>query len=101
MGYGFDGNQLILEEIGGSGTATYTWGNGLIRRSGEFPLTDYRDNVRHMTDGNGTYTKTTQADPFALTVAQSGASANPYLSNARSGYRSDRDGAADTAGLGV
>lgn len=65
---------------------------GLIRRNGEFPLTDYRGNVRHMTDGNGTYTETTQADPFGLTVAQSGSSANPYLSNAGSGYRSDGDG---------
>lgn len=62
-------------------------------------MTDDQGNVRHRMDGNGTYTETTQADPFGLTVAQSGSSANPYLSNAGSGYRSDGDGPADAAPL--
>jgi RHS repeat-associated protein len=98
-GYGFDGGQLILEEINGSVTGTYTWGTGLIRRNGEFPLTDYRGNVRHMTDGNGTYLATMQADPFGQTVAASGSTGNPYLSNASLGYRSDGDGPTYSAPL--
>ena len=98
-GFSFDGGQIVFEEVNGSVTKQYTWGNELIRCNGEYPLTDGTGNVRHMTDGSGNYLATVQADPFGLTVAASGSTANPYQYNAASGYRSDGDGPADAAPL--
>ena len=98
-GYGYDEGQLIAEEQGSTVTAVYTWGNGLIRRNGEYPLTDGRGNVRRVTDGSGNYLASTQADEFGVAVSGAGSTGDPYLWGAASGYRSDGDGPLDVSPL--
>ena len=45
-GYYLDGDQMLIEKLGGVNTVQYLWGHGLIRCNGEYPLTDGRVNVR-------------------------------------------------------
>ncbi len=100
LGYYLDGDRLLSElTSSGATVAQYTWGNELICANGQYPLTDGHGSVRHMTDGAGTYQATVQADPFGLPVASSGTTANPYLYNEGSGYRSNGDGPTGGAGL--
>ena len=98
-GYGFDGDQLILEGQGSTITATYTWGIGLIRRNGEYPLADGLGTARQTSNGSGAVTATTVTEGFGQTVGGSGSTASPYGYNASSGYRSDGDGATYSAPL--
>jgi len=98
-GYGFDRGQLILEGQGSTITATYTWGIGLIRRNGEYPLADGLGTARQTSNGSGAVTATTVTEGFGQTVGGSGSTASPYGYNASSGYRSDGDGATYSAPL--
>jgi len=40
MSFLYDGGSVLLEKQGSSTTATYTYGNALIRKDGETPLFD-------------------------------------------------------------
>ena len=118
--YYYDGGSVLFETNGSVETAVYTWGNGLIRRNGEYPLSDGRGTERQETgggrsarrrtgdgapgDGRGTerqetdggrnVTATLATDASGMTVASSGSSGSAYGFQGGSGYRSDGDGPA-------
>jgi RHS repeat-associated protein len=87
----YDGNQVLLEEQGSTTTATYTYGNGLIRKDGETPLFDGLGSERTVTNSSQTVTGTATYEGFGQTVATTGSSTDPYMFAATSGYRNDGD----------
>ena len=97
--YYYDGGSVLYESNadGSVETAQYTWGNGLIRRNGEYPLTDGRGSVRQETDGSRAITATLATDASGMTVGSSGSSGSAYGFHGGSGYRSDGDGPAGFA----
>jgi RHS repeat-associated protein len=85
------GSQIWLEAVGGSTTATYTYGNSLIRKDGETPLFDGLGSERTVTNSSQTVTGTITFEGFGATIATTGSSSNPYKFAATSGYRDDGD----------
>jgi RHS repeat-associated protein len=85
------GSQVLLEKQGSTTTATYTYGNALIRKDGEVPLFDGLASERTVTDSNQSVTGTLTTEGFGQTVATTGSSTNPYMFAATSGYRNDGD----------
>jgi RHS repeat-associated protein len=87
----YDGDQILLEEQGSTTTATYTYGNGLIRKDGETPLFDGLGSERTVTNSSQAVTGTATYEGFGQTVATTGSSTDPYMFAATSGYRNDGD----------
>jgi len=89
-GYYLDGDQMLLEKQGGGGAnlAVYTWGNGLIRCNGEYPLTDGRGNVRLTTDGSRNVTSSNAPDAYGV-ASYTANTASAYLWNGGAGYRTE------------
>ena len=54
----YDGDAVLLEKQGSTTTATYTYGNGLIRKDGETPLFDGLGSERTVTNSSQTVTGT-------------------------------------------
>ncbi len=90
-GYYLDGNQM-LEEKGTNGTVQYTWGNGLVRRGSEYPMTDGQGTTKLETNGSQTITSTQETEAFGRTIGTTGSTASPYGFHGAEGYRSDGDG---------
>ena len=87
-GYYLDGNTILIEKTNGANSAQYTWGDGLIRCNGEYPMEDGRGNVRFTTDAAKTITSSNAPNAFgASSVTTNTASAFSW--NAKSGYRQD------------
>jgi len=72
-------------------TATYTYGNALIRKDGETPLFDGLGSERTVTNASQSVTASLTLSAFGQTVASSGSSTSPYQFGATSGYRSEGD----------
>ena len=87
-GYYLDGNTILTEKTNGVNTAQYTWGDGLIRCNGEYPMEDGRGNVRFTTDGSKTVTSANVPTAFGVGSVTSG-TASAFSWNAKSGYRQD------------
>jgi hypothetical protein len=75
-----NGNQVLCEKQGGTFTAAYAWGNGLIRRNTEYVFTDGQGNERTVTNSSQTVTGTLLQDASGLTVATTGSSTKLYIS---------------------
>jgi RHS repeat-associated protein len=86
-----NGDAVLCEKQGGSFTAAYAWGHGLIRKDGEYPFTDGQGNERTITNSSETTTGTLLQDAFGNAVASTGSSSSPYMYNANSGYRDEGD----------
>src|SRR5579884_216787 len=84
--------HVWLEAQGSTTTATYTYGNALVRKDGEYPLFDGLGSERTVTNASQSVTATINYDAFGHTVGTTGSSANPYMYAATSGYRTDGDG---------
>src|SRR5919204_4397158 len=82
---------IWLEKQGTTYTATYTYGNALIRKDGEYPLFDGIGSERTVTNASQTVTGTATYEGFGQTIATTGSSSNPYMFAATSGYRNDND----------
>ena len=87
----FDGGSVLLEKQGGSTTATYTYGNALIRKDGETPLFDGLGSERTVTNASQAVTASLTLSAFGQTVASSGSSSSAYQFGATSGYRTEGD----------
>ncbi len=72
-------------------TATYTYGNSLIRKDGETPMFDGVGSERTVTNSSQTVTGTITFEGFGATIATTGSSSSPYKFAATSGYRDDGD----------
>ena len=86
-GYYLNGEQSLVEK-GPGGTTQYTWGNGLIRVNGEYPLTDGRGNVRLTTDGSRNVTSSNAPDAYGV-ASYTANTASAYLWNGGAGYRTE------------
>jgi len=87
----YDGGSVLLEKQGSSTTATYTYGNALIRKDGETPLFDGLGSERTVTSSSQAVTATLTLSAFGQTVASSGSSTSAYMFGATSGYRTEGD----------
>jgi len=87
----YDGSKVLQEKVGATFTSAYAYGNGLIRKDGEYPLFDGLGSERTVTNSSQTVTGTINQDAFGLTVNTTGSSTNPYKFAATSGYRDDGD----------
>ena len=89
--YQYDGSQLLTEVTGTSGSQ-YLWGpGGLVRRDGEWPLTDGMGSTRVVTNDSQSNTSNQMPDAYGETVRSSGSTSLPYLWGGGSGYREDLD----------
>jgi RHS repeat-associated protein len=93
--YQYDGDNILLEKQGSTTTATYTYGNALVRKDGATPLFDGLGSERTVTNATGAVQGTLTMTAFGQPVASSGSSTDPYEFGATSGYRSDGDGASE------
>ena len=82
---------ILTEKQGSTFTAAYAYGNGLIRKDGEYPMFDGLGTERTICNSSQTVTGTIIQDGFGLTQHTSGSSTNPYKFAATSGYRDDGD----------
>ena len=87
----YDGGSVLLEKQGSSTTATYTYGNALIRKDGETPLFDGLGSERTVTGSTGSVTASLTLSAFGQTVASTGSSTSAYQYGATSGYRTEGD----------
>ena len=87
----YSGSQVLREKQGANYTATYTYGNALIRKDSEVPLFDGLGSERTVTDGSPSVIGTLITEGFGQTVATTGSSTNSYMFAATSGYRNDGD----------
>ncbi len=86
-----DGGSVLLEKQGSSTTATYTYGNALIRKDGETPLFDGLGSERTVTSSSQAVTASLTLSAFGQTVASTGSSTSAYQFGATSGYRMEGD----------
>jgi RHS repeat-associated protein len=87
----YDGASVLLEKQGSTTTATYTYGNALVRKDGETPLFDGLGSERTVTNTSGAVQGTLTMTAFGQPVASTGSSTDPYEFAATSGYRNDGD----------
>jgi RHS repeat-associated protein len=87
----YDGSSVLLEKQGSATTATYTYGNALVRKDGETPLFDGLGSERTVTNTGGAVQGTLTETAFGQAVASTGSSTDPYEFAATSGYRNDGD----------
>jgi RHS repeat-associated protein len=81
----------LLEKQGGTTTATYTFGNALVRKDGETPLYDGLGTTRTETSSTQAVTFTLTPDAFGNSVASTGSTGSSYGFAGTSGYRTDGD----------
>ena len=79
-------------------SASYTYGNGLIRKDAEYAVFDGLGSERTVTNSSQTVTGTLTTEGFEQTVASTGSSTSPYMFSADSGYRTDGDAGLMKAG---
>ncbi len=89
--YWLDGDQM-LEEKGPSGTVTYLWGNGLVRRGSEFPMTDAQGTTKLETNSSQSVTGMQETEAFGRTVGATGSTSLQYGYHGADGYRQDGEG---------
>ena len=87
----YDDGRVLLEKQGGTTSATYTYGNSLIRKDGETPLFDGLGSERTVTNASQAVTASLTLSAFGQTVASTGSSTSPYQFGATSGYRTEGD----------
>jgi len=87
----YAGSQVLREKQGANYTATYTYGNALIRKDSEVPLFDGLGSERTAMDGSQNVTGTLTTEGFGQTVATTGSSSSSCMFAATSGYRNDGD----------
>ena len=87
----YDGGSVLLEKQGGTTSATYTYGNALIRKDEETPLFDGLGSERTVTNSSQAVTASLTLSAFGQTVANSGSSTSAYQFGATSGYRMEGD----------
>jgi RHS repeat-associated protein len=87
----YNGASVLLERQGSTTTATYTYGNALVRKDGETPLFDGLGSERTVTNTGGAVQGTLTMTAFGQSVASTGSSTDPYEFAATSGYRNDGD----------
>jgi hypothetical protein len=87
----YSGDSVLLEKQSGTTTATYTYGNALIRKDGETPLYDGLGTARAETSSAQAVTFTETPDAFGNTVATTGSTASSYGFAGTFGYRTDGD----------
>jgi RHS repeat-associated protein len=87
----YDGDAVLLERQGAATTATYTYGNALVRKDAETPLFDGLGSERTVTNTSGAVQGTLTMTAFGQAVASTGSSTDPYEFAATSGYRNDGD----------
>jgi RHS repeat-associated protein len=87
----YSGDSVLLEKQSGTTTATYTYGNGLIRKDGETPLYDGLGTARAETSSAQAVTFTLIPDAFGNSVTTTGSTGSSYDFAATSGYRTDGD----------
>jgi RHS repeat-associated protein len=87
----YAGGAVLLEKQGSTYTATYTYGNALLRKDGEYPLFDGLGSERTVTSSTQSVAGTLTLDGFGLTVNTTGSSTDPYMFGAVSRYRNDGD----------
>jgi len=92
--YHYDGSSVLFETQNGVETGQYSWGNGLIRRNGEWALDDGLGSTRQVMDGARTVTFSNAITGYGETVGVSGSTSSPYIFKGSSGYRTDADGPA-------
>lgn len=83
----YDAGQILAEKQGSTTSAVYTYGQGFIRKDGEYPLFDGLGSERTVTNASLTVTGTINFDGFGNTVGSTGSSSNSYTFAATSGYR--------------
>ena len=94
-GYYLDGDQVLTEKNGSGVTiGQYLWGNGLVRRNGEYPLTDGQGTTKLETNASRTVTGSQETEAFGRTIGTTGSPVSPYGYHGAEGYRSDGDGPA-------
>ena len=89
--YQYAGDAVLLEKQGSSTTATYSYGNALLRKDGEYPLCDGLGSARAETSSSQAVTFTVNTDAFGNQIATSGSTGSSYQFAATSGYRNDGD----------
>ena len=89
--YQYAGDAVLLEKQGSSTTATYSYGNALLRKDGEYPLCDGLGSARAETSSSQAVTFTVNTDAFGNQIASSGSTGSSYQFAATSGYRNDGD----------
>ena len=87
----YDGGAVLLEKQGGTTTATYTYGNSLIRKDAETPLFDGLGSERTVTSSSQAVTASLTLSAFGQAVASSGSSSSAYQFGATSGYWTEGD----------
>jgi RHS repeat-associated protein len=87
----YSGPNVLLEKQSGTTTATYTYGNALIRKDGETPLYDGLGTARAETSSAQAVTFTLIPDAFGNSVTTTGSTGSSYGFAATSGYRTDGD----------
>jgi RHS repeat-associated protein len=87
----YAGQTILLEKQGTTTTATYSYGNGLLRKDSEYFQTDGLGSTRTITNGSQTVTGTANYDSFGMTLGTTGSSGSSYLFAGQSGYRTDGD----------
>lgn len=93
--YFLDGEQMLEETTASWAVQVqYTWGNGLVRRGSEYPMTDAQGTTKLETNASQTMTSTQETEAFGRTIATTGSTASPYGFHGGDGYRSDGDGPA-------
>ena len=89
--YQYAGDSVLLEKQGSSTTGTYSYGNDLLRKDGEYPLCDGLGSARAETSSSQAVTFAVNTDAFGNQIASSGSTASSYQFGATSGYRNDGD----------
>ena len=89
-----DGGQMLFEAGASGELAAYTWGNGLVRRTGEYPLTDGQGTTKLETNSSQAVTSTQETEAFGRSIGGTGSPVSPYGYHGAEGYRSDGDGPA-------
>jgi RHS repeat-associated protein len=87
----YDGDEVLLEKQGTTTTATYTYGNALLRKDSEYSLYDGLGSARAVTNASQTVIRTMGYSAFGQLAATSGSSTTNYTFAAAAGYRSDGD----------
>jgi RHS repeat-associated protein len=82
---------ILCEKQGSTVTAAYAWGNGLIRKDGEYQMTDGLGSTRTVINSSQTVTSTAITEGSGQTVATTGSTSSPYGFAGAHGYRTDGD----------
>jgi RHS repeat-associated protein len=82
---------ILNDYVNGNLGSSYTIGNQMIRKDGEYPMFDGLGHERTVTNSSQTVTGSITFDAFGQQAFSSGSSSNPYMFGNSSGYRNDGD----------